>query len=307
MTSKRSTEIALSNFSALYVSFFLPIFVCTIHKFFYLFKQCRQLLENIIQDILAFVINKINVTTTTITNVIDDVFKLVTLQKTVKEVNKIRVGTRNILSWSEQRREIISEMSKKEIDICCITETKKKGMGAHQTGDYILIYSGVAENKTANAGVGVLFHKKFKPHIKNYDCLNERILQTVLQIGDKYIHIFCVYAPRIRWPLIGAKDFYKQLQQQLNEIPSDHYYIILGDLNTFFEEAANQNGALLTDFCKRNNLRIKRSKRQVQKLVQDYVLTDEKFTIDNIIKVRAVNTTDTKSDQILLLCDITMK
>jgi len=58
-----------------------------------------------------------------------------------------------------------------------IPETKKKLNGSQELEDYILFYSGVPTNKTADAGIAIMIKAKYRKRIHSYMFVNGRILQ----------------------------------------------------------------------------------------------------------------------------------
>ena len=71
--------------------------------------------------------------------------------------NFLRIVTWNIRSWNTKDLEILLELNNKNIDICAISRTKKKGKGIKPCHDYILLLSAVDK---AKRGKGVDIHNK---------------------------------------------------------------------------------------------------------------------------------------------------
>lgn len=63
-------------------------------------------------------------------------------------------------SLRNKDQEIIAGMKRNGIEICALSETKKKGKGNLRYREYILIYSGKEKNKRAISGVGLLIHER---------------------------------------------------------------------------------------------------------------------------------------------------
>jgi hypothetical protein len=63
-----------------------------------------------------------------------------------KRLRKMKVATWNIRGITG-KMELHTELQKRKIDIAVITETKKKDKGSEDIGKYIMIYSGVPDNK----------------------------------------------------------------------------------------------------------------------------------------------------------------
>lgn len=76
-------------------------------------------------------------------------------------------GSAGILSWSGREQEILIEMKEYKIDICALSETKRKNKGDLSYPEYILKYSGNEKHKRATAGVGILIKEKYRQNIKD--------------------------------------------------------------------------------------------------------------------------------------------
>ncbi|CAG9823965.1 unnamed protein product [Phaedon cochleariae] len=95
--------------------------------------------------------------------------------------NICKLGTWNIRSLNGKEIELISEFEKAELEILVIPETKKKGNGTMEMeNEHLLIWSGIEENKRAQAGIGCILHKNIKENLCNWDAISERILTVEL-------------------------------------------------------------------------------------------------------------------------------
>ena len=129
-------------------------------------------------------------------------------------------------------QELIIEMEQHKIDICALSETKKKGRGNDIYDNYILIYSGKKREERASSGVGILVHQKHKDKIAHTSYVNDRIvLITMIFNKRRKTHLISVYAPDINKPQEMKDEFYYVLQHTIDQIPNDDEIIILGDLN----------------------------------------------------------------------------
>lgn len=59
----------------------------------------------------------------------------------------------HITSWNNKDQEIIMEIIKHKIDICFISEVRKKGKGNTRYWNHIFFYSGMNKDVRAKAGV----------------------------------------------------------------------------------------------------------------------------------------------------------
>ena len=228
-------------------------------------------------------------------------------------------------------QETLIEIKKHKIDICALSETKKKGKGNTKYEDHILIYSGKEKNERAASGVGLLIHQKFETNIKDIKYVSDRLLQVTLNLHDKKpTHFISVYAPDITKPQEERENFYTDLQNTLDKIPIPDEVIILGDFNArigneviagikhrFNEETLNENGETLIHFCAQNELRINNTfyphkiqhkwtfeNTRGQKSMIDYVLTNRNIHPTKILDVRVLTSANTGTNHNLVMAKI---
>lgn len=184
-------------------------------------------------------------------------------------MDMIRFGTCNIASWNKRDQEILQELESHKIEICALSETKKKGKGNINFDKYMLIYSGVNKEKRAQGGVGLLIHRKFEGNISNVKYINENMMLVTLKIKNNLLNVIPVYAPDITKIKEEKDTFYENLQDLLDTTKNGEKTIILGDFNArvgntpldgvkqkFNEETLNENGERLVEICLMNALRI---------------------------------------------------
>lgn len=234
------------------------------------------------------------------------------------------------MSWNNKDQEIINELKSNNIDICSISETKKKGKGKYEIDDYTLIYSGVSRDKRGHSGVGLLIDRKYKDHIEKEEYISDRILLVTLNVNKENIHLISVYAPDISKDRAERESFYEELQEAVDRIQAKDKIVIMGDLNArvgneplggvtqrFNEEVMNDNGDLLKAFCAVNALRINNTffehdmkykytwqNTRGQQSVIDYIITNRSITPQTILDVRTLNAANIGSDHKLLLCKL---
>lgn len=240
---------------------------------------------------------------------------------------QLRIGCWNVRSFSGRDQEIILELRNKKIDICAISETKKRGKGTEQYGDYILIYSGRPKETRATSGVGVLIDYKYQNIISDIEYRSDRILKISLKLENHFTHIISVYAPDTGRPTQEALDFYEQLQLTVDKIPKQDQIIIMGDMNgrvgnevipgiknVFNEEIINDRGEMLIEFCTYNELRINntyfrhkpqhkitfRGSRGVTSTI-DYILTNRAIVPEQVLDIRSLTSANIGSDHNLVL------
>ncbi|XP_044755121.1 craniofacial development protein 2-like [Coccinella septempunctata] len=145
--------------------------------------------------------------------------------------NVIRAATWNIMSWNTKNAEILLEMEQHKIDICALSETKRKGKGSIRVPGYIFVYSGVSQRSRATAGVGILISEKLEQSIEDIHDISERFLKVTLNTETGKLHLFSVYAPDISKPREETAQFYEILEEEVSRIPQNERMLMMGDLN----------------------------------------------------------------------------
>lgn len=245
----------------------------------------------------------------------------------------LRIACWNVTSLTNKDQELILEMERHNIDICALSETKKKGKGNDIYGNYIVIYSGKNKEERASSGVGIIVHQKHQNKIVNASYVNDRILHVTMTLNkNKRTHLVSVYAPDTSKPQEAKDEFYYILQHTIDQIPNSDEIIILGDLNArvgdnvipgikerFNEEPVNENGNQLIEFCLQNCLRINNTfydhkpqhkytfmNTRGQKSTIDYVITNSGIHPKRIHDVRVLSSANLGTDHNLVLMKIAM-
>ena len=155
------------------------------------------------------------------------------------------------------------------MDLCVLSETKKKGQGTLNINKYIHLYSGVNKEEHAKRGVSMLILKKYKKYISNWQAINERILKVNLNLKGSRITIIGTYGPNDDARVEEKTEYYELLEEIISQIGQTREVIILGDLNArtgtrtndkiigpYGENTTNENGNRLIEMCRQNSLRI---------------------------------------------------
>lgn len=181
----------------------------------------------------------------------------------------MKVATWNIQGLNTKQNEVFRELDNMKIDICVLTETKKKGRGNEMINPYIHFYSGVNKNERAKRGVSIAIHRRLKPNIRSWEEINERIITMELDIKGHEIVIIGVYAPTDDSVILLKDEFYAKLTTVLLDINPRKEVILLGDLNgktgsrndskvvgRYGEEIENDSGQRLIELCESLDLKI---------------------------------------------------
>lgn len=218
-------------------------------------------------------------------------------------------------------------MEKHKIDICAISETKRKGKGNIAYPGYILQYSGKEKSERAKTEVGILIREKYRQNIEDVQYINERIIRVMLNIGKERIHFISVYSPDTSKSKEEIDNFYEQLQAEMDKIPGDQKTLILGDLNAKIRDAivdgikqkydephTNSNGHMLIEFCVQNEIRINNTyfnhkpqhkitwtNSRGQTSMIDYIISNRVVHSSQIIDIRSLTSANIGSNHCLVL------
>ena len=122
-----------------------------------------------------------------------------------------------------------------------ISETKKKGNGLEEAGDFIHMWSGVKKDQRARVGVGILIRKKYKKNIKSWDPINKIIIKLHLKIYGRNLVILGAYGPTDDSPVPEKENFMEALHEEVLKIKHKEEVIIAGDLNGRVGKKKNDN------------------------------------------------------------------
>lgn len=134
-------------------------------------------------------------------------------------------------------------MSRNNVQILGISETKKKGKGiTYLTKEYVLHYSGVDLKQGAKEGVGIIITKELNKRIMDVRAINSRIIAMTLKLEDT-VNRIQIYAPVEGTAEEEMAKFYADLQQIQDEVKEKYQkMIIMGDWNSRVGKDQNRNG-----------------------------------------------------------------
>lgn len=182
----------------------------------------------------------------------------------------IRIGTWNVRTMydTSKCRQVTNEMDNYNLGILGVSECRwtERGKLTLQTGHTIL-YSG--NEKHHVNGVAIIMNKKCAQSLIEWKPISERIIMARFESNYCKLTFIQVYAPTNDKEEEIKKDFYGELQREINNIPKHDMLLIAGDFNakigsdrTGFEKVMgtegigdrNENGDILLDFCINNEM-----------------------------------------------------
>ena len=113
--------------------------------------------------------------------------------KLVNNNDCYRFGTWNVRSLTGKEMELIEEMKKYRLDVLGVSEGKMRGNGMKTVDGMTCVYSGVQQGR-AKAGVAIYMVEELAMCIKEWKCINERMVLVRLKIREEWVTFVQVYA-----------------------------------------------------------------------------------------------------------------
>ncbi|KAI8431531.1 hypothetical protein MSG28_016031 [Choristoneura fumiferana] len=134
--------------------------------------------------------------------------------------NKLRLGTWNLGTMTGRSAELSQILHNRNINICCIQETKWKGSKSREIGHgFQLVYHGV---DTKRNGVGIILDQNLKHRIVGVERKSDRLIAIKLAMDDQPIlNIVSAYAPQVGCPALEKEAFWEDFDEECIHIRAD--------------------------------------------------------------------------------------
>ena len=132
------------------------------------------------------------------------------------EGNVKRFRCWNVRSLNGRGEELVMDMKKYRLEVLGVSETKVRGNGMKQIGDASCIFRCGGEGRV-KGGVAILLSEKFGGHLKDWKCVDERIVWIRLKIEGVWVTVVQVYAPTEDRCQTVKDDFYAKCRTQWGE------------------------------------------------------------------------------------------
>ena len=124
----------------------------------------------------------------------------------------LRVGTVNIGSMSRRSGEVVDMAGRRDLDFCCLQETRWKGGSARVLGRdgarYKFFWSGCEEMA---AGVGILVAERWIKYVLEVRRVSERLMVLRVMVGKSVLNLVSAYAPQVGRLMEEKEEFLVQL------------------------------------------------------------------------------------------------
>ena len=138
---------------------------------------------------------------------------------------------------------VIKELCKYNIKVAALQETKWFGKAVYNVGESVVLAAGREvpqgdQPRLRGEGVAIVLTgnaiAEWRVGGEQWKSWGSRIIKATLGSGNRntsHIHILSCYAPTYGSARSEKENFFDDLQQALDEIPSQELYIVLGDFN----------------------------------------------------------------------------
>ncbi|HXJ94686.1 MAG TPA: hypothetical protein VMT20_17720, partial [Terriglobia bacterium] len=120
----------------------------------------------------------------------------------------LRIGTVNVNTMTGRSGEVAEMAARRNLDICCVQETRWRGGSARSIGWdegwYKFFWIGCDKGL---AGVGVLVAGKWVDNVVKVRRISERVMLLRLAIGKMVLNVVSVYAPQRGRPTEEKEEF----------------------------------------------------------------------------------------------------
>ncbi|MEL7523216.1 MAG: endonuclease/exonuclease/phosphatase family protein, partial [Cyanobacteria bacterium J06553_1] len=199
----------------------------------------------------------------------------------------------------EKKCMIVDIFKERKLDVMALCETKVKGQGVQEWEGERVIVSGVSERCRAREGVAVVISGRLWGRVREYKCLNSRIMWVKLKMNGEKIVIVSVYGPGMEKSENERERFWDNLNECLAGFDEEERIIVLGDMNAkvgdrekdgvvgkFGVPGINENGECLVEMCAERDMIVGNTwfqKKLIYKYTWEREHGDERSLIDYIL------------------------
>jgi len=156
------------------------------------------------------------------------------------------------------------------LEVLGVSEMRWTGQGQFSSDSITVLYSG--HNDQHTHGVEIFLSKGAASALIGWKPVSHRIITARLQMQQAKVTVIQVYAPTETAENSEKDEFYTQLQDSLDEIPSYDTKLLIGDFNAQIDsdrwgqnvavgphgtvKETTKNGERLTSLCVDNGLKI---------------------------------------------------
>ena len=194
---------------------------------------------------------------------------------------------------------IVDMFKERKLDVLALSETKVKGEGVHEWEGERVIISGVSERCRAREGVAMVISGRLWGRVREYKCINSRMMWVKLKVNGEKVVVVSVYGPGMEKNENERERFWESLNECISGFSEGERVIVLGDLNAkvgereidgvvgkFGVPGVNENGECLVEMCVERGLIVGNTwfqKKMIHKYTWERDNGDERSLIDYVL------------------------
>ena len=140
----------------------------------------------------------------------------------------VKIGSANVGTMTGRSEEVVEMVDRRQLDVCCLQETRWKGDGATTIGRYKFLWAGSREGK---GGVGFLVRESWVDKVLQVKRCSERIMVLRIRVGKLVLCVVSVYAPQVGRPMEEKEEFFASLGEVLSAVDGKERLVVCGDMN----------------------------------------------------------------------------
>ena len=185
-----------------------------------------------------------------------------------KRSSDLKLGSLNVRGCGMDGKKcmIVDIFKERKLDVMALSETKVKGKGVQDWEGQRVIVSGV-ERCWAKEGVAVIISGRLWGGVREYKCINSRMMWVKLKVNGEKVVIISVYGPGMEKRGDERELFWESLNECIASFSEDERVIVLGDLNAkvgdreiegvigkYGVPGVNENGESLIEMCNERSM-----------------------------------------------------
>ena len=161
---------------------------------------------------------------------------MATLEQDGAKSKYLRIGIWSVCNIRCNEEEAVREMKKYRLDILGVGEAHLRGCDEKEVDGVEVVYSGVTEGRV-KGGVAVLISENLSVGVKEWRCVNERLMKVRLRLEKGWLTVVQIYAP-MDDSAEELTSFYGSLEELLASVSKSDQLVMMGDFNARVERDA---------------------------------------------------------------------
>ena len=138
-----------------------------------------------------------------------------------------------------KKKEVEVMCSERCLDVVALSETKLKGKGEMDLGEYKGYWSGVSQRVRGREGVALLMKEELYDCVTDVGLVNSRLMWVKMRLGYEQWAFVSIYGPVNGGSVSDNDSFWDDLDECLSNFEGETKLCVLGDFNARVGERGN--------------------------------------------------------------------